>query len=264
MSSHFRNSLLVWLFLLSGFGAAQTPLRVCADPDDLPFSSIKQSGFDNQIAQLLAHDLQRRAVFVWSRARRGFLREQFNKGVCDILMGVPEGMKRVQTTIPYYRSSYVFVTRNIDHLKLARFDDPAIGRQRIGLQILEEDFSPPSLPLIRSGHAAQFVGFDSFGDGGSRIVRAVAQKQIGFAVVWGPIAGYYAAKQHSSISLSPVRSTVDVSGIPFSFAITVAVHSGDSALATQLNNAIERHRADIYKILASYHVPLDNGDGGKQ
>lgn len=263
MSSLFRNSLAIWLFLLSMTAEGQTPLRVCADPDDLPFSSTMQPGFDNQIAQLLARDLRRKTVFVWSRARRGFLREQFNKGVCDVLLGVPAGMKRVRTTVPYYRSSYVFVSRRSDHLKLSRFDDPAIGHQRIGLQILEEDFSPPSLPLVRSGHAAQLVGFDSFGDGGDRIVRAVTQRKIGFAVVWGPIAGYYAAKWNPPLSLSPVQPSVDASGIPFSFAMTVAVHNGDDVLARQLNGAIERHRAEIHKILAHYHVPLDDGNGGK-
>jgi ABC-type amino acid transport substrate-binding protein len=156
---------------------AQAPLRVCTDPDDLPFSNVSRSGFDNQIAELLGREIHRPMIFVWVRARRGFLREQFNKGTCDILMGVPQGMKHVRTTIPYYRSSYVFVTRQSSDLHLTRFNDPAIGKQRIGLQILEEDFSPPSLPLIRSGHASQFLGFDSFGKGGEDIVRAVAERR---------------------------------------------------------------------------------------
>lgn len=264
MSSLFHKYFVIWLLFIGTFAIAQAPLRVCADPDDLPFSSAKQPGFDNRIAQLLAADLHRRPLFIWSRERRGFLREQFNKNICDILMGVPQGMKRVQTTIPYYRSSYVFVTRRSDHLQLASFDDPAIGNQPIGLQILEEDFSPPSLPLIRSGHAAQLVGFDSFGDGGNRIVCAVAQKQVGFAVVWGPIAGYYAANQSSPIVLSPVRPSIDASGIPFSFPISIAVHNGDGVLARQLNAAIEHHRTQIEKILSIYHVPLDSDLGGSQ
>jgi mxaJ protein len=218
-------------------------------------------GFDNRIAEVLGRDMNRPVVFVWTRARRAFLRERFNKGACDLLMGVPEGMKHVRTTAPYYRSSYVFVTRR-DHLRLTRFDDPAIGHQLIGLQILEEDFSPPSLPLIRSGHAAQFVGFDSFGRSGEDIVRAVADKRVGFSVVWGPLAGYYAVKQRAPLTLSTVQPSVDPSGIPFSFAITIAVHSNDATLAGDLNIAIRRNEGKIRAILEAYHVPLVTKDRG--
>ena len=258
-------SLLAFVLLLSGISALpQSPLRVCADPDDLPFSSASQAGFDNRIAKLLGRDLNRPIVFVWARARRGFLRERFNVGACDLLMGVPEGMKHVRTTIPYYRSSYVFVTRQSDHLHLTRFNDPAIGRQRIGLQILEEDFSPPSLPLIRSGHTAQFVGFNSFGAAGGDIVAAVADKRVGFSVVWGPLAGYYAARQRVPLVLTTVQSSVDPSGIPFSFAMTVAVHINDRVLAERLNMAIQNNRGRIYAILCAYDVPLEPENGGSQ
>lgn len=263
MFSRFHSSFVGGAFFPASIALfAQTPLRVCADPDNLPFSNISHTGFDNKIAELLAGDLHRPATFVWTRARRGFLREQFNKGACDVLMGVPEGMKHVLTTIPYYRSTYVFVTRRSDHLQLSRFDDPAIGKQRIGLQILEEDFSPPSLPLIRSGHAAQFVGFDSFGSRGGDIVQAVADKRVGFSVVWGPIAGYYAARQHVPLCLSAVEPAIDSSGIPFSFAITIAAHSNDAELVRNLNTAIRLNRAKIHGILNTYHVPLVQPDGG--
>ena len=261
MSSLFRRYFICTLLMIALHAHAESALRVCMDPDDLPFSSSSGEGFDNKIAILVAKDMQRHVVFVWSRARRGFLREQFNKGACDTLMGVPQAMKHVLTTEPYYRSSYVFVTRRDDDLKLSRFDDPAIGHRRIGLQILEEDYSPPSLPLIRSGHAAQFVGFNSFGADGSEIVRAVAEKRVGLSVVWGPIAGYYAAQQKVPLVISAVRPAVDPSGIPFSYAISIAVHQNDSSLANQLNAAIERNRAAIRKILSAYHVPLDEGFG---
>jgi len=253
----------VLVLLASQISLAQASLRVCADPDDLPFSNATKSGFDNQIALLLAKDLHRPVVFVWARARRGFLRERFDKQACDLLMGVPEGMKRLRTTIPYYQSSYVFVTRKSEGLHLKSFEDPAIGKQRIGLQILEEDFSPPSLPLIRSGHAAQLVGFHSFGLGGEEIIRAVANRQVGFSVVWGPVAGYYAAKQHVPLTLSSVQPSVDSSGIPFSFAISIAVHSNEAALAGRLNEAIRHHNEEIKAILLRYHVPLDGSVGGR-
>jgi mxaJ protein len=263
MFSLCRSGCALALVFVSIAAFSQQPVRVCADPDNLPFSNAAGSGFDNRIAELLGHGLNRPIVFVWARARRGFLRERFNNGACDLLMGVPQGMKHVRNTIPYYTSSYVFVTRRRDHLQLSRFDDPAIGQQRIGLQILEEDFSPPSLPLIRSGHAAQFVGFNSFGRGGEDIVQGVAENRVGFSVVWGPVAGYYAAKQHVPLNLSVVQPPVDESGIPFSFAITIAVHSNDAALAQELNTAIRLNQRKIRSILEVYHVPLLFENGGQ-
>ena len=244
------------LFCVAGMALtvhAERKIRVCADPDNLPFSSQQRPGFDNRIADLLIRDLHAQPVFVWARARRGFLRERFNKGECDILMGVPEGMKRLRETKPYYRSSYVFVTRKQDHLQIARFSDPAIGQRRIGLQILESDFSPPSLPLIRYGHAAQLVGFESFGSRAGDIVKAVADKRIGMAVVWGPLAGYYSAPLHEQLTLAPVSPQVEA-GIPFTYNMTIATHSRDEALANQLNAAIDRNQAKIGAILHSYHV----------
>jgi mxaJ protein len=230
------------------------PLRICADPDNLPFSNQHQQGFENRIGSLLAKDLGRDAVFVWARSRRGFLREQFNKDACDVLMGVPEGMRGVSTTVPYYRSSYVFVTPSRDHLRISSFSDPHLNGRRIGLQILEEDFAPPSLPLIRAGHAAQLVGFSSFGEGGANLVRAVADGRVGTAVIWGPVAGYYTASQHLPLTLAPVSPAV-VSGVPFTYALAAGVHRGDNALRDALNSSIERLQPRIDRILASYHVP---------
>ena len=116
--------------------------------------------------------------------------------------GVPLCVSVLATT-PYYRSTYVFVTRAQDRLRLASFSDPNLNHRRIGLQIMEEDLSPPSLPLIRSGHAAQLVGFESFGTHASDILRAVQDRRIDVAVVWGPLAGFYAGRRWG-LQLEPV------------------------------------------------------------
>ena len=252
------------ILLLAIRAAAAPPLRIFADPDNLPFSSRTSAGFDNRIAILLARDLGRTPVFVWTRSRRGFLREQFNKDACDVLMGVPVGMKAVATTCPYYRSGYVFVTREKEHLQLTSFDDPRLNGRRIGLQIMEEDLSPPSLPLIRSGHAGQLVGFESFGAQAEDIVRAVADKRTGTAVVWGPLAGYYAARQSEHLALSLVSPTVDRAGIPFVFSIAVGVHKQDAALRDAVNASLTRLEPKIRNVLTTYKIPtlaLDKGDG---
>jgi mxaJ protein len=264
MSSRSRSAfairralaISVTLMLSACTANAKAPLRICADPDNMPYSNRALQGFDNRIAIDIAHALGRTPVFIWSRARRGFVRREFNGGACDVLTGVPVGMRAVLTTNPYYRSSYMFVTRSSDHLHLASFEDPHLNGKRIGLQVMEEDYSPPSLPLIRSGHAAQFVGFPSFGDAAGNIVREVANKHIGLAVVWGPLAGYFALRQHGAISLTPVQPAVDASGIPFVFDIALGVRHKDIALRDELNSALMREAANIERTLQQYGVPL--------
>lgn len=235
--------------------ASASPLRICADPDNLPFSNHAAEGFDNRIAVVIAHALGRQPEFVWARSRRGFLREQFNKGLCDVLMGAPEGMRGVATTDSYYRSTYVFVTTQREHLRIASFDDPHLNGRRIGLQVLEDNYTPPSLPLIREGHAAQLVGFDSFGEHSADILRAVSSGRIGAAVVWGPIAGYYNNREHLSLALTPVSPSIDASGVPFTYLLAVAVHKHDTALRHAINDALSRSKHKIDAILAEYSVP---------
>jgi mxaJ protein len=258
----FLRCLSICLLLAGGVAFAATPLRICADPDNLPFSNRNSQGFDNRIAVLLAHDIGREPVFVWARSRRGFLREQFNKNACDVLMGTPQGMHGVLQTQPYYRSTYVFVTPARERLQIASFDDPRLKGQKIGLQILEENMSPPSLPLIRSGHAAQLVGFESFGAESSEIVQAVASHRVGVAVVWGPVAGYFAAKQPVPLTLTPVSPSIDSSGIPFAYSITLAVHQKDLQLRNALNESLAHLQTKIARILAAYHVPIAPQAGG--
>ncbi|MCU1225898.1 MAG: extracellular solute-binding protein [Edaphobacter sp.] len=264
MFLRFLRLLIVLVPLTSGsVTTAESPLRICADPDNLPFSNRSGGGFDQRVAALVAHDLHRTPIFVWVRSRRGFLREQFNKGACDVLLGVPSLMRSVSTTIPYYKSSYVFVSPTVRHLHLTSFADPALNGQRIGLQILEEDLSPPSLPLIREGHAGQLVGFDSFGKQEGDVVRAVADGRVGVAVVWGPVAGFFAQQSKTPLTISPIASNYRFAGVPFTYAISLGVHKRDMALLSQLNASIERMRPQIERTLAGYHLPTTSEQEGQ-
>ena len=256
MCSRFPK-LIAALFLTLAFlpAIAASPLRICADPDNLPFSNQAGSGFDNRIVDLIAHDLHREPVFVWARPRRGFLREQFNKNACDILLGVPMGLHGVAVSDPYYTSSYAFVTAARKHLQIASFTDAHLNNQRIGLQILEEDLSPPSLPLIRSGHAAQIVGFQSFGKREGDVVKAVADGRVGVAVVWGPVAGYFGHRSTVPLTITPISSAYSFSGVPFTYSMGFGVHKQDQALLQQLNASIRRMQPKINQILAAFDVP---------
>ena len=106
--------------------AAARTLRVCADPNNLPFSNRAQQGFENRIADLLAKDLGARVEYTWWAQRRGFIRNTLNAESCDVVMGVPSSFDLALVSSPYYRSSYVFVSRRDSKLRIRSFDDPAL------------------------------------------------------------------------------------------------------------------------------------------
>jgi quinoprotein dehydrogenase-associated probable ABC transporter substrate-binding protein len=243
------------ILLCASFVLAATPLKVCADPDNLPFSNRKAQGFDNKIAELLARDLSRKLEFVWQRAGRGFVRENLDKGVCDVLVGVPAQFRPVLTTAPYYSSSYVFVTRKNRKLNLNSFDDPRLRQMKIGVQVLDDDYAPPARALSRRRLTTNIVGFDAAGDESPDIIRAVARGKVDVAVVWGPLAGYYAARQPIPLDLRPVNPELDPPMLPFRFAMAVGVRKSDRELKEQLEHALVRRHAQIERILRSYSVP---------
>src|SRR4051794_28715046 len=118
------------VFFLSAAHAAD--LRVCAEPDNVPFSHQSQSGFENRIARLVADDLGMALRYSWQPQRRGFVRKTLGAGLCDVWMGVPSDSERLLPTKPYYRSSYVFIYRD---RPLQSFDDERLRDLRLGIQL---------------------------------------------------------------------------------------------------------------------------------
>lgn len=229
-------------------------LKVCADPDDMPFSNRQQQGFENRIAEIVSKDLDARLVYVWQRMGRGFVREYLDKSQCDVLIGIPSNYRPVLTTNPYYRSSYVFVSRNNAKFKPASLNDPELRGLKIGVQVLDEEYTPPGSALARRGLQDDIVGFDTTADAES-IVRAVANGQVDTAIVWGPQAGYFAQKYHDKILLTPVSPEVDPPGVPFTFAISMGVRKGNTQLRDDLERILTREQITIRGILKEYAVP---------
>jgi mxaJ protein len=237
------------------------PLRVCSDPNNLPFSNQQGEGFENKIAGLLARDLGTQVHYTWWAQRRGFLRNTLNARLCDVVIGYPAAAGPVLTTKPYYRSSYVFLTRSARRLRIASFDDPILRTLRIGVQLIGDDGanSPPAHALSRRGIVRNLVGFSVYGDyrtnsPPSAIVTAVAHGDVDAAAVWGPLAGYFAHLQSEPLDLAPVSPATDAN-LPQIFDISMAVRRDDEARRQQLDGFIDRHRGDIDRVLADYRVP---------
>lgn len=230
-------------------------VHVCADPDNLPFSNEKQQGFENQIARLVARDLNAHLQFEWQRMGRGFVREYLNKGRCDLLIGIPANYKPVLTTTPYYRSTYVFVTRRDRNLRLASLNDPTLHTMKIGVQVLEEDYTPPATALARRNMQNQIVGYESTGEEANSIIQAVVDRKVDTALVWGPLAGYFSRNYGNALVLTSVTPEVDPPALPLTFAISMGVRKGNIELKNELEHVISRHRPEIEKILKAYGVP---------
>jgi mxaJ protein len=238
-------------------------LRVCSDPNNLPFSNTARQGFENRIAELVGRELKRPVTYTWWAQRRGFVRNTLNAGDCDLVVGTSSGMEMLSTTRPYYKSSYVFVSRHDRHIAITSFDDPALGKLKVGVQLIGDDFSntPPVHALSKRGMTKNLVGFTVYGDyrqpnPAARIVDAVVRGDVDVAVVWGPLAGYFAKHSSVALDLAPVTPAIDLPYTPFVFDISMGVRRGDSTFRKQIDEIITRRKPTIDSILVAYGVPL--------
>jgi quinoprotein dehydrogenase-associated probable ABC transporter substrate-binding protein len=262
-----RVGLLVIVLALAcpaiALAQGKTPLRVCSDPENMPFSNQKLEGFENRIASLIAKELGTTVRYIWWGQRRGFIRNTMNatlqEGRCDLVIGVPEGYDLVDTTPPYYRSTYVFVYPKGKRLAVKSLDDPVLKKLHIGVHLLGDDYTnpPPVHELSKRGVVDNVVGFGTFYSAAnppSTIIDAVASGTIDLAIVWGPIAGYYAARQRVALQVVPVPS--GQGDLPFAFNISMGIKKGNEALKARVETVRRVRSAEITAILKEYGVPL--------
>lgn len=249
---------LIALALLLAAAAQAQPLRVCADPDNLPFSHEDGSGFENRIARLLAEDFGVALEYTWLPDRRGFVRKTLGNGLCDLVVGVPASFERTLNTRPYYRSSYVLVEGAELGPPPADFADPRLRQWRIGVLLPGDDqaATPPGHALARAGAVENVVGYPLAGEqpAAARIVQALARGELDAAFLWGPQAGYYAQRSPRPLRLQAMAAPPGLAQ-PFSFAIAMGVRRGDRALRDRLDDFIVRRQPDLDRILAEYGVP---------
>lgn len=247
----------------AGRAHAKEPLRVCADPNNLPFSNDKGAGFENRIATLLARDMGTTVEFSWRPQMRGFVRKGLKAGACDVYMGVPASFGPLLTTAPYYRSTYVMVYRAGGPVHVRSLDDRALRTLTVGVHMIGDDYqnTPPAQALAARGIIDNVRGYPIVGDYSkpnpqAEILRALARGEIDVAIVWGPFAGYFAQHLPTPLTIVPVTPAHDQSGQIFAFAIAMGVGRGDTALAHTLDSLLVRERPAIHRILSDYGVPL--------
>ncbi|MFL6752378.1 MAG: substrate-binding domain-containing protein [Sphingomicrobium sp.] len=237
-------------------------LKVCADPNNLPFSNAKEEGFENKVVRIVAQELHAEVEYVWHAQRRGNVRETLNAGECDVIPGVASSLEMLATSRPYYRSTYVAVVRDGPLDGLSSFDDPRLGKLRIGVQLVGDDGSntPPAHALTMRGMVANVRGYTIYGDYDSAapqspIVDAVARGDVDVAFVWGPTAGYFAKSEPVKLKLTPAPVS-DGPALPMVYDISMGVRRDDVALRRELDAALHERAGDIRAVLIQYGVPL--------
>src|SRR5690242_4244420 len=259
MSSRCLSIAAAVLLTAASLESAQPALRVCADPNNMPFSNQKGQGFENKLAELIAAKMGAKLEYTWWSQRKSFVKNSLGQGRCDVLMGVPTTLGDVVSTRPYYKSSYVFVSRTDRNLHVASLSDPRLERWRIGIQVVGDDFAPPAIALARRGITKNVVGYSLFGPYGeanpaSKIMTAVEHGDVDIAIVWGPLAGYFAKKSSTPLDLVPVSPAMFLA-VPFSYEISMGVRPGDDQLRSQLDSILAADAGAVQRILSQYGVP---------
>lgn len=277
-----RRTGLTVLALLAGAAlplVAQRPgpmvpgvLRVCADPDNLPMSNQQGEGVENRLAELLATTWNSRLEYIWWAAPRGMMR-MLNGRYCDVTLQMPVLSDMAGVTRPYFRTSYVIVQRKDAAHTVTGIDDPALKTLKIGVHLFASDAenSPPAMALSAHGVVGNLVGFSTTYTGGQNrpedIIKAVMDRTVDVAVVWGPIAGYYAKRIGADLRLVPIERDT-VSRIPFAYSMGMATRRADRAFRDSLQQFLNTKAPEIRAILEDYGIPLlplaaDTGAGGR-
>ncbi len=231
-------------------------LRVCADPDNLPFSNRAGEGFENRIAELLAEHLGVPLRYTWHPQTIGFIRNTLAAHRCDLVLGITAGHELVSNTRSYYRSVYVLVYRAADRGRFSSLDSPLARIARIGavantppvrllqLEGLQDNLVPYELQVdTRVTHPAR------------RAVLDVAAGRLDMALVWGPIGAYWAKRAEVPLEWVPLRGDRR-RGLPMDFRISMGVRYGEKEWLDTVNRFVRARRRDIEAILRDYGVPL--------
>jgi len=236
----------------------QKTLRVCGDPNNMPFSNEKQEGLENKIAAVVAQDLGWKVEYVWWPHQRGLVKRVLDTERCDVLIGIPKGYDLVRWTKPYYRTGYVIAYRKDRVADIRSLDDPKLRTLRVGVQVN----TPPHLALGQRGIVgANVVAYQLMFDPNAhpedypgKQVEDLLAGRIDVALVYGPIAGYFQKKKgEGSLVLVPIE---DGGGLPFAFDISMGVRKANTELKVRLEQALDRKRGEIQAILEDFGVPL--------
>jgi quinoprotein dehydrogenase-associated probable ABC transporter substrate-binding protein len=231
-------------------------LRVCADPNNMPFSTDKGEGFENKLAALLAEKLGKGLSYSWYPQATGFVRNTLAAHKCDVIMGIPQGDDLVQVTNPYYRTAYALVFKPGHGLDgVDTLGDPRLKGKRIGVVA----GTPPGNNMAANGLMANAKPYPLVIDtrvdsSAAAMMHDLAAGDIDAGVLWGPMAGYYARQSPSAVTVVPLVK--ETTGPRLAYRIAMGVRYTDQEWKRQLNRTIKDNQGAISRLLLSFGVPL--------
>jgi quinoprotein dehydrogenase-associated probable ABC transporter substrate-binding protein len=235
-------------------------LKVCADPNDLPFSSEQKQGFENKIAELMANALGVKVEYTWFPQIIGFARNTLQAHRCDLVVGTVAGDDIMQTTNPYYFTTYVMVYRSDKGLALDGVADPRLASLRLGVV----SATPPSDLLVRHdlmSHAKPYpLTVDTRVQSPThQMIQDVVNRTIDVGFLWGPIAGSY--KKHDKLPLTLVPLKEEPGAARMKYHIAMGVRANEPEWRRRVNATILKQQLAITAILRDYGIPLLNEKG---
>ncbi len=231
-------------------------LRVCADPRNLPFSNEKGEGFENKLAELLAAKLQKKIDYMYFPQATGFVRMTLGAHRCDVIMGFPQGDDLVQGTNPYYRTAYALISKPGSGLEeITTLKDARLKGKHIGIVA----GTPPATNMAVNGLMANAKPYPLMIDtrvdsSAEAMINDLNKGEIDAAILWGPMAGFYAKKSSPPLHVTPLVQ--EKSGPQLVYRIGMGVRRADQNWKRLLNRLIQENQGEINRILLDYGVPL--------
>jgi quinoprotein dehydrogenase-associated probable ABC transporter substrate-binding protein len=230
--------------------------RACEDPRNMPFSNEKGEGFENKLAEMFAAKLGKKLSYTFFPQATGFVRMTLASFKCDVIVGFPQGDDQAQITIPYYRTTYALIAKRGSGLEdVTTIGDPKRKDKRIGVVAR----TPPSTIMAMNGLLAKAKSYPLFVDtradsSAQAMIDDLMRGDIDCGILWGPMAGYYAARTDPPLMMVPLVK--EAATVPMMFRIGMAVRPSDQEWKRTLNKLIQDNQADINKLLISYNVPI--------
>lgn len=236
------------------------PLRVCADPGNMPMSNDRGEGYSNKIASIIAEGLGTTVSYFYRPyLNRGLTRQTFDNNECDILMDMTPEDERMMTTIPLYKSTFVFAYRSDRGIDIKSLSDPKLlNDYKVGVfqhsairTVLQEHGIKRDNTIVRTiAHDADLRPERQ----PHMDVQNMLDGKIDIAALWGPMAGWYKTIKHEPVTIVPLNMMEDRT--PMEFPLAIGMRRSAKDLKVKIDNVLKQNKDRIKQVYLDYGVPL--------
>ncbi len=231
--------------------AASEPLRLCADPANLPFSSAEPEairsgapGLYVEIGQAIAEALGRPLETVWSLSYFGKrnLRTTLLAGQCDFAVGLPPERDFMGPSVIYSRPILTLGYALVLPKAQASTSIDGLKGKRVAVQ-----FASPPQSLLAARDDVTLVTTLDPEDG----MRRLAAGEVDAAFIWGPSAGYVnLTVLHDAYQVIPVDAPQMV------WSAAIGFSSKQPALRDEVDAVLDRLAPRIRELATKYAIPM--------